>query len=313
MERPKVSVCIPCYNNADEVERLLQSIYRQSYTDFEVNISDDSDNDETQALVNRCYPMVKYQRNQKPYGHILNWNAAVKMARGDYIKIMFSDDWFTDSTSLGTFAALLDDHPDAMLAFSGSRQVMLDGQDSGALRHVTAAHQTSYYDRAADALFIDGLRKDYRHLFLGNQIGAPSAVIYRRGSALALFDERSNWASDLFLYFDLLEKSPIFAYTEAPLVSIGVHANQYTESFAEKDERIYNDYKYMYTKYGLNGSKACRAYFTEQFLIKYHRGFREAKALGIEPGLLVRKWIEEQKATVQCFLQNRFWGKRKHS
>ena len=89
MERPKVSICIPCYNNADEVERLLQSIYRQSYTDFEVNISDDSTSDETQALVNGCYPMVKYQRNQKPYGHILNWNAAIKMAEGTYIKIMF--------------------------------------------------------------------------------------------------------------------------------------------------------------------------------------------------------------------------------
>ncbi len=306
MERPKVSICIPCYNNADEVERLLQSIYRQSYTDFEVNISDDSTNDETQALVNGCYPMVKYQRNQKPYGHILNWNAAIKMAEGAYIKIMFSDDWFTDSKSLGAFAAMLDNNPDAALAFSGSRQVMLDGQDGGALRHVTAAHQMKYYDRAADAQFIDGLRKDYRHLFLGNQIGAPSAVIYRRGSALTLFDERSNWASDLFLYFNLLEKSPIFAYTEAPLVSIGVHANQYTESFSDKDERIYNDYKYMYTKYGLNRSKACRAYFTEQFLIKYHRGFREAKALGIGGGLFVRKMFKELAATVLSFVTSRF-------
>ena len=59
MERPKVSICIPCYNNADEVECLLQSIYSQVYTDFEVNISDDSTNDDTEALVHRCYPKVK--------------------------------------------------------------------------------------------------------------------------------------------------------------------------------------------------------------------------------------------------------------
>ena len=123
MERPKVSICIPCYNNADEVERLLQSIYSQAYTDFEVNISDDSTNDETEALVHRCYPKVKYQHNQKPYGHIFNWNAALKMAEGDYIKVMFSDDWFTQETSLGAFVTLLDDNPGAMLAFSGSRQV----------------------------------------------------------------------------------------------------------------------------------------------------------------------------------------------
>ena len=124
MERPKVSICIPCYNNADEVERLLQSIYSQAYTDFEVNISDDSTNDETEALVHRCYPEVKYQHNQKPYGHIFNWNAALKMAEGDYIKLMFSDDWFTQETSLGTFVTLLDDNHGAKLAFSGSRQVL---------------------------------------------------------------------------------------------------------------------------------------------------------------------------------------------
>ena len=63
-----VSICIPCYNNADEVARLLQSIYSQEYTDFEVNLSDDSTDDETQELVRQRYPQVHYQHNQKPYG-----------------------------------------------------------------------------------------------------------------------------------------------------------------------------------------------------------------------------------------------------
>lgn len=309
----KVSICIPCYNNADEVKRLLDSIYSQDYTDFEVNLSDDSTNDETEALVREHYPQVKYRHNQKPYGHIFNWNAAIKMAEGAYIKIMFSDDWFTDAASLGAYAALLDDNPDAMLAFSGSRQVMLDGQNSGALHHVTAAHQMAFYDRAADTPFIEQLRKDYRHLFLGNQIGAPSATIYRRENAPALFDEKSNWASDMFLYFDLLEKNQVFAYTGEPLVSIGVHENQYTESFSERDERIYNDYRYMYTKYRLQGSAACREYFAEWFLVKYRKGFREARALGIDGSLLIRKWIAEQKATVRCFLQNRLQGRRQRT
>ncbi len=47
----KVSICVPTYNNVSEVERLLQSIRRQNYTDYEVNISDDSTNDETEELV----------------------------------------------------------------------------------------------------------------------------------------------------------------------------------------------------------------------------------------------------------------------
>ncbi len=302
----KVSICIPCYNNADEVERLLTSIYSQDYTDFEVNVSDDSTNNETEKLVETGYPKVNYQHNKKPYGHIFNWNAAIKMAAGEYIKIMFSDDWFTDSTSLGAYVALLDEHPSAMLAFAGSRQVMLDGQDLNNIHHVTAEHQTGYYDRYADQEFIDRLNSDYRNLFLGNQIGAPSATIYRRGSELTLFDEQSNWASDMFLYFDLLKKSPVFACTTKPLVSIGVHANQYTESFSERDMRIYNDYRYMYTKYHLQESAACRDYFAEKFIIKYHMGCKEAEKLGIGRKVWLGKWIAEQRATVKCFLQNQF-------
>ncbi len=306
----KVSICIPCYNNADEVERLLKSVYCQNYTDFEVNLSDDSTNGETENLVRTKYPNVNYRHNDKPYGHIFNWNAAIRMANGSYIKIMFSDDWFTDNTSLGEYVALLENKPDAVFAFSGSRQVMLDGQDPSVMHHVTAGHQGGYYDRYADEDFICRLGSDYRNLFLGNQIGAPSSIIYRKGCEPALFDEQSNWASDMFLYFDLLEKGSDFAYTKKPLVSIGVHENQYTESFSERDIRIYRDYRYMYTKYHLQESRACREYFTEKFIIKYHMGIREAKTLGISRCMWLRKWAAEQRATVQCFVRNRFKRKR---
>lgn len=306
----KVSICIPCYNNADEVARLLQSICSQNFTDYEVNLSDDSTDDETKQLVEKQYPQVKYRHNHRPYGHIFNWNAAIEMAEGEYIKIMFSDDWFTDADSLGKYVALLDSKPDAALAFSGSRQVLLDGQDISAMHHVAAGHQKEYYDRYASDEFIRCLEQDYRSLFLGNQIGAPSAVIYRRGGSLTLFDERSNWASDMFLYFALLERCPVFAYTREPLVSIGVHEKQYTESFSERDMRIYNDYRYLYTKHRLRESAACRDYFAEKFVIKYHTGYKEAKALGIDRSVWLGKWAAEQYATVRCFLQNRFRAKR---
>lgn len=292
----KVSICVPAYNNAPEVERLLQSVYVQTYTDFEVNISDDSTDDAVERVVSRFrerYANIRYIHNEKPYGHIFNWNAAIKMAHGEYIKIMFSDDWFTDEKSLGVYVALLDHSPDAYLAFAGSRQVSLDDN-------------MKYYDRYAMPQYIGRLRKDYRQLFLGNEIGAPSAVMYRRGETLTLFDEKSNWASDMYLYFDLLRKSPIFVFTTKPLVSIGVHEHQYTESFSEKDIRIYNDYRYMYEKYGLHESRVCREYFTKQFLVKYGKGMGEARRLGIEPSMYFKACFHEFCDSMQCFVRTRF-------
>jgi glycosyltransferase involved in cell wall biosynthesis len=310
---PKVSICIPCYNNPGEVERLLNSILEQSYTDYEVNISDDSINDETQLLMEKYDGKIanlKYIHNEKPYGHIFNWNVAINMATGEYIKIMFSDDWFTSKDSLGAFVNLLDINSKAIFAFSGSRQVMLDGQKIGNMQHVTIEHSKTSYDRYAPKEYIDKLRNDYRYLFQSNQIGAPSATIYRRidGEAV-LFDEKSNWASDVFLYFDLFEKSETpseaFAYTENSLVSIGVHVNQYTEMFGERDMRIYNDYKYMYTKYNLSQSKECREHFAGKYIVKYHKGLKEAKTLEIESGIVAQKYVSELKDSIRCFIGSR--------
>lgn len=313
---PKVSICIPTYNNADEVRHLLESIYEQEYKDFEINISDDSTNEEI-AMVVKGYQkqygteQIRYVHNEKRLGHIINWNAPIRMATGEYIKIMFSDDWFTDSKSLGKFVDMLDHNPEAMLAFCGSRQVMLGGSNAEGVKHLAKENVKDSYDRHASDEFIDRLRVDYRNLFLGNQIGTPSASIYRRGTDLAMFDEQSNWASDMFLYFELLRKSGKFAYTTKPLICVGVHENQYTETFAEKDMRIYNDYRYMYTKYHLQESANCRAYFTEQFVIKYHKGLQEAKTLGIDSEMYWKKWFAEQKETVKCFVNARIQRMRK--
>lgn len=307
---PKVSICVPTYNNADEVKHLLESIYEQEYKDFEVNISDDSTNGEIAKVVNDYQEQygeeqIRYVHNEKRLGHIINWNAPIRMAKGEYIKIMFSDDWFTDCKSLGKFVTMLDENPEASLAFCGSRQVMLAGSNAEGVKHLAKENVKDSYDRHASDAFIDGLRTDYRNLFLGNQIGTPSASIYRRGTELSMFDEQSNWASDMFLYFELLKKSEKFTYTKAPLICVGVHENQYTETFSERDERIYNDYRYMYTKYQLQDSEKCRGYFTEQFIIKYHKGLQEAKALGISSGLYWKKWFAEQKLTVTCFVNAR--------
>ena len=217
----KVSICVPTYNNVSEVERLLQSIRRQNYTDYEVNISDDSTNDETEELVERVRTEWQWQNklhyihNATPLGHIYNWNAAIKMAAGQYIKIMFSDDWFTDEKSLSAFVSMLDEHPEVNLAFSGSMQVLLDGQDIEQVKHLSkqATEHGNAYARYAEDAFIERLHRNYKLFFLGNQIGAPSAGIYRRGEQLVLFDEQSNWASDMFLYFDLLRENHKFVYT----------------------------------------------------------------------------------------------------
>ena len=72
------------------------------------------------------------------------------------------------------------------------------------------------------------------------------------------------------------------------------------------DEKLNADQRAaLYTKYGLQDCEECRQYFTENFIIKYHQGLKEAKALGIENSRYWRAWCKEQKETVKCFLHAR--------
>lgn len=302
----KVSLCVPAYNNGRDVRRALSSIASQTFRDLEVVVSDDSEDEgvfqEVRAFQEKNPDIpVTYVRNGKKKGPIFNWNACLDLARGTYLKILFSDDFFTEETSLEAFVRLLDDHPEADLAFSGSRQVLLDPREGENLSHLA---ENAEGERAASDAFLTALAADWRHIFLGNEIGAPSAVIFRAGTG-ARFDEKSGWASDLYLYADLLQNNPHFAYTKAPLISIGMHRGQYTESFSEKDERIYADYRYFYEKYRLRDSKACRDYFLSHFVAKYHKPWQEAERLGYTRKEYERGRRRELADTLRSFLRAR--------
>lgn len=266
----KVSICIPTYENVEEVTRLIQSIESQTFQDLEIIITDDSRDRKIEEFIHKLAsekPVVskkiRYFHNKTPLGHIFNWNEALSHATGEYVKIMFSDDWFTFENSLEKLVGVLESDKEAALAFCGNLQV--SGSES--------------YPRKPEKDYVEKLQKDYQYLFISNQIGAPSNTLYRNRKDIA-FDEKSNWASDVFLYMEILKKNPKFVYIEEPLISIGIHENQYTESFSEKDERIVLDYSYMFQKYALQNNQECRQYFLERYLVRYEKGMQEALKTG---------------------------------
>ena len=255
----KVSICIPAYGNEAGIRRLLQSIEEQKYGDYEVIITEDTIEssvedtvedsvDESIAEVVREKSYVKYYRNKKRLGATVNWNEAIGKSSGEYIKLMHHDDWFSDENSLGKFVELLDKNPQADLAFSGTVQ---EEAERSYTRCITKE----------DAEFI---RVDYHNLYMGNTIGAPSAVIIRRnnintGNMVPVkYDENLKWLVDMEYYMRVLSSNPIFAYTEEPLISIGVSEEQLTEECRDDGELNIREYGYIFDKYNLNNKTQYR-------------------------------------------------------
>lgn len=231
----KVSICIPAYENGLYIKRLLESIKNQTYKNYEVILTDDSVENEVLDIVTdyKDIMVIEYYRNNERLGPTKNCNRAISLAKGEYIKVMHHDDWFANDKSLEKFVNMLEKNNDVSLAFSGTEQVSTERR----------------YTRHIESEQVKKIQQDWRNLFLGNYIGAPSATIFKNEGWT--FDENLKWCVDYELYMRILRNNSNFTYTEAPLICIGESETQVTQACMEDKKLRHDEYKYVYEKFEL--------------------------------------------------------------
>lgn len=92
---PKVSILIPAYNREGLIEETVKSALNQNYPDFEIVIVDNCSTDNTYKLLEklaRKNERIKLFQNEKNLGPVKNWQKCLKYAKGEYVKILWSDD-----------------------------------------------------------------------------------------------------------------------------------------------------------------------------------------------------------------------------
>ena len=98
---PKVSVTIAAYNNARYLPETLDSIFNQTFKDFEIILVDDASTDNTAEVLKPYQGRIVYSRQAKNQGSAAAWNQAIKQARGEYIALAASDDvWLPEKLQL---------------------------------------------------------------------------------------------------------------------------------------------------------------------------------------------------------------------
>ncbi len=90
-----VSIVMPTYNSADFVAESIESILAQTYTNWELIVTDDCSTDNTMAIL-RSYaerdPRIVIQSNEVNGGAGVSRNRSIAAARGQYISFCDSDD-----------------------------------------------------------------------------------------------------------------------------------------------------------------------------------------------------------------------------
>ena len=96
-----ISVVIPVFNSAKTIVNALESVCRQSYQNWEVIVVDDGSEDDTQAVIHAAFEgllapwrdrlVLVEQENQ---GSAAARNHGIRLAKGDWVAFLDSDDWF---------------------------------------------------------------------------------------------------------------------------------------------------------------------------------------------------------------------------
>lgn len=196
----KVSICIPYHDTpktAFFLSRLLNSIAQQTFTDYEI-------------------VLMKKGRMAETY------NEAIKQCKGDIIKLMGMDDYFTDKYCLEELVEKFDEG--AKWVASGCLH------DDGA--GIKNPHMPSWNDK----------------LYAGNNTLGGFSVITLLNGDVPKIDETLDWVVDCEWYWRLFQKwgEPTLFKEMNVVIGIGVH--QTTNNLS--DEQKMREYALVQNKYG---------------------------------------------------------------
>lgn len=300
MKRPYFSICIPSYNRVSSTKRLLESIKNQTFKDIEIIITDDSDNDALTHLLNEIdlkAPVI-YQKNIPACGSPLNWNKAISLARGEWIKIMHDDDWFSDENSLTEFYYTSKNCKNDFI-YSGYNEI---DESKGKLNH--------YIISPLEEIM---LRFSPLCLFKKNFIGHPSTTLIKNNRT-EWFDTQIKWVVDFEFYIRALKKKPGFTAIKTPLINIGISKSQITKQVFRKKEIEIPENIYLIKKIGINSLK--NIFVTDY----YWRLFRNLKIESVEslgsylpdekiPGQICSIITTQKKIGLDRIIKNKYLSK----
>lgn len=235
-----ISVVVPTYNSENTIRIVLEAIAKQTYPNIELIIVDNCSSDKTLEIAKsflshstlKNYYIHQNSINVGPYG---NWKIGIRLAKGHYIKLLFSDDLLLDPTSLCQCV----NHFDSNSAF------------------VISSAQSGYeYNEPIDTLFrfsrVDAI---FPSSFFFNKVikeysgfpKSPAVALFRRSdmlNAIRSFDIKyyscrtfysTGAGPDLYFFLFSLEKYSFFSFISTSHVFLKASTNSLTFGSKTRD------------------------------------------------------------------------------
>lgn len=229
-----VSILIPTYNGASYIVPAIDSILEQHGVDLEIIVVDDNSTDETVAIV-RSYDdqRVRLSQNAANLGAEGNWNRALELAKGTYIKLLPQDDLLLPGCLAAQVATLAADTEEDIAIVFGAREII---DKSGRIITRRGFQGTPGLIAAADVVRAC-VRKGT------NVIGEPGAVLFRRSLAehIGRFNSAQPYVIDLDYWLRLLAHGDAW-YMEQPVSAFRVSSGSWSVAIGARQSRQFADF-----------------------------------------------------------------------
>lgn len=114
---PKVSIITVCYNSEKTIEDTLQSVINQSYPNIEYIVIDGVSTDNTLSIINKYKDKITTIVSEKDNGIYDAINKGIKLATGDIVANLNSDDFYIDNNVINDVVATFEkDKTDTLYA-----------------------------------------------------------------------------------------------------------------------------------------------------------------------------------------------------
>jgi glycosyltransferase involved in cell wall biosynthesis len=157
--KPRVSIGIPVYNGEKYLEQALESILAQTFTDFEVIISDNASTDQTQEICQAYQSRddrIHYFRSERNLGAAPNYNRVFELSTGELFKWAAYDDLISPDFLLKC-VEVLDSDPGAVLCYPRVNLINEHGEIINIYNPEPDANSLSPYERFRNLMFTANL------------------------------------------------------------------------------------------------------------------------------------------------------------
>jgi glycosyltransferase involved in cell wall biosynthesis len=155
---PRLSIGLPVYNGENYVSESLDALLGQTYTDFELIISDNASSDATEEIC-RSYAArdsrIRYVRQPANIGAAPNHNFLVQQARGELFKWAAHDDLYAPKLLTRCIEAL-DERPELVLSHSFMAIIDEGGKIISEYEYRLATNSPRAPERFRSLLLTDG-------------------------------------------------------------------------------------------------------------------------------------------------------------